>query len=1414
MSNQISKPKGSKPSFFSKIKFNKIFVGLFIVFAAAAIVAGIGFLVQNNSGKTALAATCTWTGNNNGDFSDSGNWSGCSGGVPQNGDDITFPASASEYNLNNDISGLNLSGITVEMLTNNSYSLDGNSITVNGPVIFSGGSNNNRFTFYVDINTAGVSGTGEFALENGRTLVVNGGSYNFSGTISGNGTFLKSGSGTQTLTNTNVGSSVYVNVTGYYLQLAGNTTINNQFYNNGGGILFNGTNDFNNNASSNNGSSINLFPGSIVNANSGYSLTGGNVGIDVSNGVAGKLRVGNNTTNLSNGTLGMRFFGTYSVGQTFTILESYNYGSLSGNFSNAPENGEITAEGWGINSVISDVRVRLNYGSGNVVATVVSIVNKFCEGNKTYTANSGTVTNGVINYLPNSNCKFTIAPNNADSVTLNFNSFNTEDINDEVKIYDGLTTSSPLLGTFSGSTLPSSVTANSGLMTIIFTSNATIENSGFNATWSSTLLPSPTIGSITTVSGSGAGGTAVTVNGSNFVTGQYQNIKSLGGSGLDGARGMVVDSSGQYVSGEFSDSVTLGNTTLTSSGGTDIYVAKIDSSGNYVWAVKAGGVAADGFTRKQSMANNNTDNTLLIAGYFTGTSANFGGTTLSGSSGSNVFIAKINKTDGSFIWAKRAGGNTTEIFDGSQFPIQYGSSLDVDSSGNIYFSGSVKGSSITFGSIIVPTNNTSNQEEPFVAKLDSSGNFIWVKTFSDSDSGGKANGLKVDSSGNIYAQISFYNSLTIGSTTLTTNAANGGQNIALVKLDNSGNNIWAVSYGLNGANTGVADLPYGVGLDSSQNVYITGYFSGAVGKFGSINLVGSSSGQTVFTAKVSPAGTFSWANALPSPDFATARDMYVDSSNKIWIAGAYTDVLTDGTKTITGSGVNAFFAQYDTTGNLVELNGIGGTGGRLAANGVGGNQVRAIYEYNGKVYIAGEYFDTIGIGGQTITSVGNQDGFYTTWVSDTISVRIGGVEVNGTYISPTQLSFITPPNTKGFKDVIVTNSNGSSFTLSGGYEYIAPEIQNSNISSMICSPSTSNINITVSCVITTNINTNIFDGSVNVRIGSGGPITNCPINGIGTTITCNVNVGNTPGTLASQYNGSGSGSTYANGNNITVIAPTLSINPISGPTGGGTLVTANITNGTFSDGPNVIQTSAGAYHTCALLSTGNVKCWGNGGYGQLGYGNTNSIGDNELPATTNAVDIGGTVTQITTGQYHTCALLSTGNVRCWGYNGYGQLGYGNTNSVGGYTTPASAGDVNVGGTVTQITAGANHTCALLSTGNVRCWGNGNSGQLGYGNTNRIGDNESPASAGDVNVGGTVTAISAGQNHTCALLTSGNVRCWGNGNSGQLGYGNTNSIGDNETPASAGDVNVGGAVTAIYTGDAHTCALLRTGNVRC
>ena len=254
--------------------------------------------------------------------------------------------------------------------------------------------------------------------------------------------------------------------------------------------------------------------------------------------------------------------------------------------------------------------------------------------------------------------------------------------------------------------------------------------------------------------------------------------------------------------------------------------------------------------------------------------------------------------------------------------------------------------------------------------------------------------------------------------------------------------------------------------------------------------------------------------------------------------------------------------------------------------------------------------------------------------------------------------------------------------------------------------------------------------------------------------------------------------------------------------------------GAVEVGGVVTQVVAGDRHTCALLDTGNVRCWGQGGDGRLGYSNTNDIGDDETPASAGDINMGAPVTQIATGFEYTCALLDTGTIRCWGDGFLGQLGYGNNNNIGDDESPADAGDINLGGIAAQVTAGVNHTCALLDTGTVRCWGNSLSGELGYGNQDSVGVTNTPAEAGDIDLGGSATQVSAGAQHTCALLNTGAVRCWGSNLGGQLGYGNTTSIGDNETPASAGDVNVGGSVRQLATGSAHTCAIMETGNVRC
>jgi len=248
-------------------------------------------------------------------------------------------------------------------------------------------------------------------------------------------------------------------------------------------------------------------------------------------------------------------------------------------------------------------------------------------------------------------------------------------------------------------------------------------------------------------------------------------------------------------------------------------------------------------------------------------------------------------------------------------------------------------------------------------------------------------------------------------------------------------------------------------------------------------------------------------------------------------------------------------------------------------------------------------------------------------------------------------------------------------------------------------------------------------------------------------------------------------------------------------------------------GGTVKQISAGWYHSCALLQSGNVRCFGNGAYGMLGYGNTEDIGDDETPASAGDVNLGDKVLQVSVGSYHTCAVLENAKLRCWGRNDHFQLG-SSSEDIGDDEAPAAAAFVDVGGPVKQVAAGYAHSCALLENGRVRCWGTSNAGALGYGNLATVGNDESPAAAGDVEVGGKVTQIVAGMLHTCALLDNGRVRCWGSGSQGELGYGNLNNIGDDETPAAAGDVNVGGKVTQLEAGDFATCALLDTGAVRC
>ena len=249
-------------------------------------------------------------------------------------------------------------------------------------------------------------------------------------------------------------------------------------------------------------------------------------------------------------------------------------------------------------------------------------------------------------------------------------------------------------------------------------------------------------------------------------------------------------------------------------------------------------------------------------------------------------------------------------------------------------------------------------------------------------------------------------------------------------------------------------------------------------------------------------------------------------------------------------------------------------------------------------------------------------------------------------------------------------------------------------------------------------------------------------------------------------------------------------------------------------GFSVKQIESGNEFNCALGESGQVKCWGGNDYGQLGYGHTNSLGDSpeeslfRLPF----VQVGSRVKKLSLGTNHVCALLVGGDVKCWGHNDHGELGLGHREAVGDDETPSSVGVVSLGQAAVDIVVGWRHSCALLADKSIKCWGYNHFGQLGLGNRSNIGDDELPSSVPVLNFVEDVEQVFAGQARTCALFENMGVKCWGAANRGLLGYPSPHSgVLD---ISQARFIDFGVPVDQLALGHSHTCAALVTGEVRC
>lgn len=230
-------------------------------------------------------------------------------------------------------------------------------------------------------------------------------------------------------------------------------------------------------------------------------------------------------------------------------------------------------------------------------------------------------------------------------------------------------------------------------------------------------------------------------------------------------------------------------------------------------------------------------------------------------------------------------------------------------------------------------------------------------------------------------------------------------------------------------------------------------------------------------------------------------------------------------------------------------------------------------------------------------------------------------------------------------------------------------------------------------------------------------------------------------------------------------------------------------------------------HTCAILDTGALECWGANDYGTLGVGSYQPA-DSTTPLVVKGID--GTTakaTSVSVGYYFSCAVLASGAAECWGRNDYGQLGDGTTTLS---NTPMTVSGLSSGVRAVAVSTGGLHACALLVSGAIECWGANSYGQLGDGTTT---DSDVPVQVNGIDgITDTAAAVTVGSFHTCALLDSGAVKCWGRNDDGEVGNGGTN---DALTPQTVTGLDGSGDIaTDVSAGGYYTCALLTSGEVRC
>ena len=419
------------------------------------------------------------------------------------------------------------------------------------------------------------------------------------------------------------------------------------------------------------------------------------------------------------------------------------------------------------------------------------------------------------------------------------------------------------------------------------------------------------------------------------------------GSGSKGDHCIKVDASGNvYLTGFFQSTIDFdpgpGTFTLASEGLEDIFISKVDASGNLIWAKKIGGMGNDcGFSLSIDGSGN-----IYTAGYFSNTvdfDPGSGTYTLSAIGNKDIYVSKLD-LNGNFLWAKKMGGPDDELC----------TSIALDNSGSIFATGSFSNTvdfdpgSATF------TLSSNGMDDIFISKLDAAGNFLWAKQIGGTQSD-QGLSIAVDALGNVSTAGYFHDVVDFDpGMAISTQTANGAKDVFYSKLDASGNFIYGLGFG-----SYTDDICYSIAVDPLGNLYSTGSYSGycdfdpGPGSY-MLNYIGSVS--SIFISKLDASGNFVWAKSMNSWYVNEGRSIYADAVGNVFTMGIFGDAMDfdPGPGTYYMNPVPSYFGATD-----VFISKLNSSGVFLWARSFGGiwwDEGRSVFaDPSGNVYIAGSY---------------------------------------------------------------------------------------------------------------------------------------------------------------------------------------------------------------------------------------------------------------------------------------------------------------------------------------------------------------------------------------------------------------------------------------------------------------------------